>query len=378
MVAACPHPDISHDIFIETAYQTLLQRDPDPAAYEAALKGLRAGTLSRRDLISSLVHSPEYTQWKVGNEAAQEVSAQATQSAAEIYQRVLLASAEDVPDEVFLKHAYAVTLQRAADLTGSKYFLRLLERNAITRQEVIESIMASAEYQFCIGNLISPIGALHQMRMLLFQEHLPPARRILDLGGAAHNHEEGSLLAMGYPHQPEEITIIDLPPEARIGGTEAAETQREIVVDGVRIRYLYRSMADLADIPTASMDLIVSGESIEHISEADGEIVCREAFRILAPGGSFCLDTPNGALTRIQSPDEFIHPEHQKEYLVQEIRDMLVRYGFEIVNEKGVCPMPESLRTKVFDLSEMSKKMSLSDNPEEGYVFFIHAMKPQA
>jgi SAM-dependent methyltransferase len=361
-------PDATDEQFLHTAYQTLLRRLPDVAGRDAALQGLRSGTVTRRAVVVGMVTSPEY--------GRVQASAPSTTDA-QLYQQVLAELGPDATDEQFLRAAYQITLKRPADSNGVAHFTRLLQRGATTRPEVIQSIMASAEYRRVIGQIVEPMSALHQMRMLLFQNHIPQARRVLDLGGAAHNHDEGALLLMGYPYRPEEIQIIDLPPDARIGGAEAAENQREVVTsDGIRIRYLYRSMADLADIPDASIDLIVSGESIEHISEADGLVVCREAFRILAPGGSFCLDTPNAALTRLQMPDEFIHPEHQKEYLVQEIRDMLTRYGFTLAAQKAVCPMPESLRTGTFDIDEMSRNMGISDQPEEGYVFFIHAVKP--
>ena len=57
--------------------------------------------------------------------------------------------------------------------------------------------------------------AMHQARMLLVQKCLPRADAIVDLGGAAVGHEEGSLLMMGYPYRPREIIIIDLPPPDR-------------------------------------------------------------------------------------------------------------------------------------------------------------------
>ncbi|HEY3231396.1 MAG TPA: methyltransferase domain-containing protein, partial [Roseiflexaceae bacterium] len=142
------------------------------------------------------------------------------------------------------------------------------------------------------------------------------------------------------------------------------------------IHYLYRSMADLAAFKDQSMDLVISGESIEHIEEADADVVCREAYRILKPNGYFCLDTPNAALTRILSPDKLIHPEHKKEYYVHELKDKLERAGFAIVDSKGICPMPESLRSNAFDYGEMIRNIRLSDNPEEGYLFYIKAVKP--
>lgn len=56
---------------------------------------------------------------------------------------------------------------------------------------------------------------------------------------------------------------------------------------GTGVRYVYGSMADLHMIKNNYADMVFSGESIEHVSEADVEQTIREAWRILKPGGIF-------------------------------------------------------------------------------------------
>jgi len=104
--------------------------------------------------------------------------------------------------------------------------------------------------------------------------------------------------------------------------------------------------------------------------------VCSHAFRALRPGGHFCLDTPNARLTRLESPDNLIHPEHKKEYYPHELREKLTEHGFIAEKELGICPMPESVREKRFLWDEMFAGARLSESPEESYLFFIHARKP--
>ncbi len=96
----------------------------------------------------------------------------------------------------------------------------------------------------------------------------------------------------------------------------------------------------------------------------------------MRPGGYFCLDTPNAALTRLQSPYRLIHPEHQKEYTFYEMLGMLERAGFEIIGALGICPMPESLKRGLFDFKELTRNVALNERPEEGYLFFLKAIKP--
>jgi SAM-dependent methyltransferase len=371
-----------HKRLVYAIYQGFLQRNPTLTELNEVEPLLESGFLKPAGLIYQIVHSREFVNRYV-LESAKEAPAPSQEplTAEDLFQLTLQKLAHEgkttTDVQEFLQAAYDVVLKRKPDEHGVGYFTSQLERQDMTHADVIAAMMASVEY-LCYRDLpILPIHALHQTRMQLFQQYLPPARRILDLGGAAHNHAQGALLLMGYPHRPEEIVIVDLPPPDRIGGEHASEQQQELITsDGIHVRYLYRSLANLEDIPADSFDLIVSGESIEHVSESDAALVCREAYRILQQGGSFCLDTPNAALTRIESPDAFIHPEHQKEYFVHELRDMLVRVGFVIAEEKAVCPMPESLQKKQFDAVEITRNMRLSNTPEEGYVFFIRAVKP--
>jgi SAM-dependent methyltransferase len=209
----------------------------------------------------------------------------------------------------------------------------------------------------------------------LIKRHIPRADRVVDLGGACDHDQEGALFAMGYPHAPRELIIIDLPPEDRFTKPTVKASKTVEAARGTRIEYSFRSMSDLGFLPDSSVDLVVSGESIEHITEQEAEAVCNQVFRILKPGGRFCLDTPNARLTRLQSPTSLIHPEHKKEYLVSELRQMLERHGFLIVKELGINPMPNSIASQSFDYQEMTRNKHLSDDAEIGYCFYFDAVK---
>lgn len=279
--------------------------------------------------------------------------------------------------EQVIRSSYRKVLGRDVDPEGLAYHERQMRNGAITATELVANLKESIEYKVKSGQAIGADTALHHCRMILFSRHLPAAERILDLGGAAIDHPEGALLAMGYPHTPEKVTIVDLPPGERLRSGKGAEPSlTHTTEDGVQIEYHYRNMADLECFEDSSFDLVVSGESIEHISESDADIMVKEVFRVLVPGGNFCLDTPNARLTRIQSPDALIHPEHQKEYLPNEVRDKLVDAGFKIEEMLSVVPMPETIQSGVFDLDEMPRNLRVGEDPDEGYVFYIRASKP--
>jgi predicted SAM-dependent methyltransferase len=141
------------------------------------------------------------------------------------------------------------------------------------------------------------------------------------------------------------------------------------------VRFLYRSMTELDDLPSNSTDMVFMGQSIEHITEDEGDTVFREVFRILRAGGYFCLDTPNAALTRIESPDALIHPEHKLEYTVPQLRDKLSRWNFHIVEEKGLCAMPQSLQSGQFDPREIVLNRGINDDAGSSYLFYLKAVK---
>ena len=101
-----------------------------------------------------------------------------------------------------------------------------------------------------------------------------------------------------------------------------------------------------------------------------------EVFRVLRPGGSFCLDTPNRAVTRIQSPHEFLHLEHQIEYCVEDLTNALESVGFEIKGTKSVGPMPHTIQSGVFSEQELLDNAQLSDQAEICYLFYVHCIKP--
>jgi SAM-dependent methyltransferase len=199
---------------------------------------------------------------------------------------------------------------------------------------------------------------IHAARLRMIRRFLPAARRIIDLGGA-----NAPLYRMGYRHAFERLVMVDLPPDAR------HEMYRDIPVhdapDGVTVHY--SDMTELKAFADESFDLVWSGQSIEHVDREAGHRMCREAMRLLRPGGYFCLDTPNRGITRIHTQGGFIHPEHKHEYAANELHALLVGVGFSITQEYGICEMPETVATG-----------QLTPDVEKGYILYFGCTKPPA
>ncbi len=198
---------------------------------------------------------------------------------------------------------------------------------------------------------------------------LPKARRIVDLGGGAHV-DEGALVYMGYPYPFELLTIVEPPREAR-HASYAGVAPGTLSAVGSRlgpVTYLYQSMASFPSIPDGSVDMVFSGESIEHVTREECEEVFAEARRVLKPDGWFCFDTPNSLVTHIQCPERYLNPDHKYEYSCEEMRDLIRRHGFEITEAKGITLMRETVRSGIFQVGEMVTNVGLYDDIEACYL----------
>lgn len=210
---------------------------------------------------------------------------------------------------------------------------------------------------------------VHRARQWMVRTLLPQADRIIDLGGA-----NAPLYRFGYPHPFERLVMVDLPPDDRHA------MYRDVMqgdAQGVSIHY--GDMTRLDAFPDASFDLAWSGESIEHVSREDAIRMIAEAYRVLAPGGWFCLDTPNRGLTEIHTRgfgDGFIHPDHRHEFGAAELRGLLEAAGFVIEAEHGICAMPQTRATGTFHYADFILGNPITDRIEDGYLLFFRCRKP--
>ncbi|EWY42831.1 hypothetical protein N825_01185 [Skermanella stibiiresistens SB22] len=240
-------------------------------------------------------------------------------------------------------------------------------------EDLLRSLMLSQEFlQRSVTRAAKDhLYYIHQARCKLIRTHLPPAAEIGDLGGA-----NAPIYHMGYPHKFDRLVMVDLPDEQRHTAYGQIKVQAysgpgEVVVH-------YGSMVNLTTIPDGSLDLVWSGQSIEHVSEADGQRMCAEVNRVLKPGGMFCLDTPNGRITNIHAATaglKFIHPEHFIEYDPDHLASLLTTSGFEIVHRYGVCHMPTTARTGIFSYEDFVLGSPIVSWVEESYIQYYACRK---
>lgn len=212
---------------------------------------------------------------------------------------------------------------------------------------------------------------IHCARLNLIKKYLPKADMILDLGGV-----HSPLYQMGYPYPFKKMIIVDLPAEQSHEIYKDKSIVSDVEPEGGDVIVKFTNMIDLAEIGDASVDLVWSGQSIEHVSRKDGEKLCQNVFRVLKKGGSFCLDTPNRYLTEIHTKPVgggFINPDHKFEYYTGDLRDLLKMCGFAIKRQLGLCHMPGSVTE--FDYSEFIFNKMISRHLKQSYIQYYHCLK---
>ncbi len=281
---------------------------------------------------------------------------------------------ERLPPREAVRVAYNVLLRRDPDPVAWDHYTGAVRSGVWSRADIADRIRSSSEYrtQVPYGEMAFH-GSLHSSRCE-FIVGLPPARKIVDIGGGHTTDGRGALVVSGYPYPFDELVVVDLPPDDRhqLYRSEQYGDQRSHLGT---VRYEYRSMSDLSFAEDASIDLVYSGQSIEHVTEEEGDTVLAEAFRVLKPGGYLAIDTPNGAVCRLEQ-SSFIDPDHEVEYTVDRLRDKLVRAGFEVLTERGLNWGGTQVADGVFDRSTVAANNGIYFDAASCYLLAVLCRRP--
>jgi SAM-dependent methyltransferase len=269
------------------------------------------------------------------------------------------------PPEAVLDIAYRAIFQRSPDRYARRDYLPALRRGELTAETLGRRLIDSREFEALSAS--RDLGlSLHRSRCA-FVRSLPPARRILDLGGTDLGHEHGAMLTMGYPYRFEELVIVDLPPDDRHEIYNRGGTHPDVDTGRGTVRYAYHSMTDLSPYEDESFDLVYSGQSIEHVPVDAADVMLKSALRVLRPGGWLAVDTPNARMTRLQQ-EALIDPDHTYEYRPDELRDKLVAAGFVVTEEKGLNLGRDCLDAGRFDATELARSVGVFADVEACYL----------
>jgi SAM-dependent methyltransferase len=235
----------------------------------------------------------------------------------------------------------------------------------MSHRQLLVQLINSAEFCdiLCREAVAHHQAIIHNTRIKLIKFFLPKADIILDIGGA-----NGSLIEYGYPYNFQKLIITDLPPEDRI-----AELRSINLVTRWKSNPKVSILYNLNDIEDDSIEFAWAGQLVEHIEKREFPKFLSDIYRVLKPGGSFCLDTPNSLMARIHTP-YLLHPEHKYEYNPAEMDDLLKKY-FMIERRMGLIPMPISYETRNFSYQEMILNNAFSEILEHSYLMFFACRK---
>jgi SAM-dependent methyltransferase len=271
---------------------------------------------------------------------------------------------------------YRSLLKREPDAQGLQHWEGLV-RSGQSIDMVRDAILAGQEYKSLQGYAEPPalLVALHQSRVEMVRQ-LPKAARILDLGGGAINEPRGALVVMGYPYSFDELHIIEPPPSERHEIYQNIPDLKKVVPTALGpVTYHYGSMAELSRFPDESFDMVLSGETIEHVTVEECKRTLSEVRRVLKPEGSFCFDTPNRAVTIIQAPNSYINPEHKIEYRHNEMLALIKGAGLNPIEMKGITYMPQTVSTRRFIEAEMLNNRGMYSDLEKCYLLYYRCVR---
>lgn len=132
----------------------------------------------------------------------------------------------------------------------------------------------------------------------------------------------------------------------------------------------------MVDIRSSSVDLLFSGQNIEHLSPMDVGGFLAEANRVLRPGGTLCIDSPNRPVTQ---PGGYIQPEHVLEFTVSEAFDLTEAAWFRVEAVHGIWRCADqSLRRVAVTAIDESWERRLEEarsSPLDSFIWWIVATK---
>ena len=283
--------------------------------------------------------------------------------------------------ETIIDLAYVLLLRRVPDPVGRAHWSGEIAAGRLSADDLVEALLDSPEYRM---RRRAPLhSVLHRARQI-WCGSLPPFETVLDIGGSSLKDERGALIELGYPHRPREILVFDLPPDEQYWGRPSYRQDRPYrrfnwrTFNWGTVRYIHgraERIAEAGELAGRRFGAVYMGQTIEHIEkDALPEVLAWIADH-LEEGGRLIFDTPNRAITRLQSPDAFIDPDHKHEYTPEEMAGVVERAGFAVDKRTGLCDMPGSLAQGIFNPLEVYDSELVNDRPETSYLFAFECVR---
>jgi SAM-dependent methyltransferase len=158
---------------------------------------------------------------------------------------------------------------------------------------------------------------LHDLRSSQLRRAPQPRRTVLSVGCAGSWYFEWFNRCCGRP--------------ARHIGLELYQERPAALPP--EVEWQCGAASDMGRVQDASVDLVFSGQNLEHLWPDEAVGFLMESRRVLEPAGHLVLDSPNREVT---SGLMWMHHEHVLEYSIGEIQSLLAACGFEVTRTAGI------------------------------------------
>lgn len=273
----------------------------------------------------------------------------------------------------YVKAAYLILLRRPADPVGMALWEEQIATGRFSHQAVIDGLLSSAEYQ---SNFAIPLlDIVHQSRQRWI-ETLDAFATILDIGGSSANIPEGSLIEMGYAHRPQRLDILDLPEDEQYWGRPKYDQRHSHDFEWGSVHFHHgraEAIDEVASLQELRFDCVFLGQAIEHIYMQSLPATLAWIRDHLNPGGKLVFDTPNRLVTKVQSPNSFVDPDHKHEYNPDEMAAVLVDSGFRVVRTTGMVHLPQMAASGVYSPQEFVGAPAIHEDVDRCYMFAMEA-----
>ncbi len=147
------------------------------------------------------------------------------------------------------------------------------------------------------------------------------------------------------------------------------------------VEWISNSVDDMSSVSNKSVDMLFSGQNIEHLDSRTLLGFLKEANRVLRPDGCLVIDSPNRKVTQ---PKRYFQPEHTLELSNNEINELVLLAGFHVENIYGIwhCRSTNSEFDKqpvTFlpdDIQELDERLDAArDDVDQSFIWWLVAKK---
>lgn len=348
---------------VQAVYGLLLERPIDATGMNSWTDEIPAGTFSRYKLLDSLVCSREFM--VIHDSITRPERLRRTRAVLD-----LLKIEQAAPMQI-AEMMYRLVFNRNIDQLGTEKCQERITKGTFSIWGLLLRMMKSEEYRKPYRRP-TPSKRLHSARMAWVSQ-IPAARRILDIGGSSPAVPEGALIELGYAHRPEKLIIFDKPPAEQYWGKPGYSQDNERTFPWGQVQYIHGYAEDIlqnAELSDQKFDMIFMGQVVEHIYEDKLPAVLDWIRDHLTEHGAFFFDTPNRLLTRYETGnDNYIDPDHKKEYTPGEFAALLKVAGFTTIASWGILDMPHVIENQHIDVQDFYDGELLTPSPDNAYCF---------